>query len=918
MSVFWETGTENTDHILDAFNYADNIEVFLHDQELRFPVFPCCYDWKDGLLSTTYDIDGVVLELNQLAGLKLHLPFINLPPATPNTVKNQYHFLKKHLPLSECSQAVIKAIKNIHGLCLGQTTGGYFLNVSIVPRDLQAGHHLTLTPTVAPAQAIDMFNALRAQFSRALRALEKNDMGRESVQKNHLADPSKFNLLEQDQHFILGVLDEALQMVDTLPDVRLMITLTQFGQKSPSVLDFDAMVDEDQLAAVSVHIAVNLVPKDPRLHVLWSRYGLEETVGNRGSLFPALSMGECSNFQSTLDGRAPNPGMDWKNVLLKGVEGRGTLQFLQMYTDSPHTHLSMPYKHPVSGVVTTCNLLHHEVNKAMHVRAMRYIELMEDLMVKFVRPLSCRLEAVKLFKPQQLPDILNPEHIFCDAALMKMLRDVPIIVPFVDGTDGKGILHIIRHTISYLTAMLNDNYQTRKGRGGFEAAWRCYQAELALEELIYGHPLSSFDDQLSQILGTSAVRSKSLTRQRGFLGLDDWNGATSDVCCPPLSNWTKDQRNMLRIQRIFQLAESLEAAPSAVGEKMWMVLLGDMYREPQENIPVAELKAVEPPSFANVVGANQAERFIEMVADKNIFPFPHTFDVAKKMVTQAGLDPHRCLQLGLESLKLRWFPYIRIWEQKHPRASWDRKSFIEIYTKDREAQMVSRVALVKGFVLVEMERRGLCFKKKLDKYRELGMPWLERCMLRLPDTLNPAKEKVKVLVFLSCVALLENNEYVDFKAMDKIRKELLLTMARMQELLLLSKYILQKRTPFTLWRLHETIPTRMPNPTEARLLHPPPAKKARVEDETQQDKEDVQAVDEAPEETEVKKKRVRFLPPSSRTRWSPEEMALIPLDPDIRQQQAYQTYLRACEDKHLPARTYKAFRVKRTAMMRDQ
>ena len=88
-----------------------------------------------------------------------------------------------------------------------------------------------------------------------------------------------------------------------------------------------------------------MVAKDPDTHLLFSRYELQELVGVKGALFITLGMHETTNFQSNLD----NSGMDVSKELLDVLTEHGKITFLQLYVDSPHTHLSMPYKHPVWG-----------------------------------------------------------------------------------------------------------------------------------------------------------------------------------------------------------------------------------------------------------------------------------------------------------------------------------------------------------------------------------------------------------------------------------------------------------------------------------------------------------------------------------------------------------------------------------------
>ena len=286
------------------------------------------------------------------------------------------------------------------------------------------------------------------------------------------------------------------------------------------------------------------------------------------------------------------------------------------------------------------------------------------------------------------------------------------------------------------------------------------------------------------------------------------------------------------------------------------------------------------------------------------------FDTAKELVRQSGGNVAECLRLGLE---LRWFPHIRLWQTKNPRASWDRKSVVQFFVEGKEVSVGTRVAIMQGHVLQELERRGLVYHSKLERYRDQGMPWLQRCMVRVARSLQDDKQVLDVLTFLSCIALLENNDFVDFKALGELVRALPFSMARMQELLLLSKFMLPKGTPFKLWKLRDTIPTRLP-PREAKppAQQPPPAHPE--EQAHQQEEEDVQGLEEAEEPARVKKHLPRFFPPNTKTRWSTVELSFLHLDPALTHRQAYSLYLKDVEERALPARTFKSFLLKRQSM----
>ncbi len=206
-------------------------------------------------------------------------------------------------------QSFLLELQRVHGCCLTQTAGGYFVNVSLVPRDLQAHSHPTFSATIAPIKAAKPINMIHSAFVTALRGLGSREIPRDSVQKNSLANPSKFNILTRDQRFLLGLMDGAVQAVDADPNVRFLLSLSLFGQKSRDSLDFGAWVDVDHIICASVHLACTIRPvTDSGLHVMWSRSGLEEWVGDRG----------CSNqhsaCQSVQTSRATSTAGRWMCV----------------------------------------------------------------------------------------------------------------------------------------------------------------------------------------------------------------------------------------------------------------------------------------------------------------------------------------------------------------------------------------------------------------------------------------------------------------------------------------------------------------------------------------------------------------------------------------------------------------------------
>lgn len=75
----------------------------------------------------------------------------------------------------------------------------------------------------------------------------------------------------------------------------------------------------------------------------------------------------------------------------------------------------------MSGVIATCDLLHHELTKAIYSRAVEYMEHIEDLEAKMVKPLSCLLEQVTLFKTGDCPTVVDPEALLSDQCLRDLV-----------------------------------------------------------------------------------------------------------------------------------------------------------------------------------------------------------------------------------------------------------------------------------------------------------------------------------------------------------------------------------------------------------------------------------------------------------------------------------------------------------------
>lgn len=228
------------------------------------------------------------------------------------------------------------------------------------------------------------------------------------------------------------------------------------------------------------------------------------------------------------------------------------------------------------------------------------------------------------------------------------------------------LLLVLTHMVQELRTLFHAN----AGKGGFEASWQAYQLELALEEVFYDHPLAPRDAQLSAALGSCTTREMSLTHWRGKIGMSEYSAVASGNVPPPLSNWTRDELQVTRIERIWELCESLSAGDGVVGEALVLVFFKDLFKT-NKDLPLANMKRDQKPP-GPVKGALTLENMTSDLAVRDSFPSPFVFARARQLVRGAGKDVAKCLLLGFQALQIRWFPDIKYRDiRKHKVLTWN-------------------------------------------------------------------------------------------------------------------------------------------------------------------------------------------------------------------------------------------------------
>ncbi|XDV14249.1 hypothetical protein PO909_002425 [Leuciscus waleckii] len=248
--------------------------------------------------------------------------------------------------------------------------------------------------------------------------------------------------------------------------------------------------------------------------------------------------------------------------------------------------------------------------------------------------------------------------------------------------------------------------------------------------------------------------------------------------------------------------------------------------------------------FGRLVDCRTVSEFArEVVGRRNAFGYL-TFGHAIQMVTAMSYDPAHCFSLGLSGY--RFFPSIKYWdEHRHLKAKWNFTDFVELHQPAEIPSAAARAASYLGDVCAKLDELGLSYSRNLVKYREHGMPWLERCIERLPRGM-PKYRAITALAFLSCVGLIQNGDYVCFNKLAELERALPVTQRHLQELQ----------------------DTRPPTSTS-------PGGKGEKEEE------------EVIEEQIIERIELTSVPASTNSRWTNLEVSYIDPDPALSHNKAY-------------------------------
>lgn len=905
---FLKVAKENSISFCSTFLKYKDVHSFLHRSEGGF-ISTRCVNATFGeiycLMQSNLDIDGVVLEMKALTAIKFPVFYMNLLPRGDGSIISMYPILKKHIDITQYQRTSFSLLKMCNGIQLFSSFG-WQVNLALIPLpnidssfDLPSALNYKLF-------ANQYFNRVKSTFQNNLLKLSPKELCKDTFKKNSIFDVSKWRVLAKDQSFVMAILDKTLIACQAPPHHRISIVAFRFGERDSVQIQLATDFCLELVTSLTTHIAVTFKSIDDKIHFFWSRDGIQKLVGFRGSLLPVLSFRDCCNFQTNLDGRPNDISDELRNVCMHP----NNLRFLQLYADSPHMHCSA--KHPLSGLIATCNLLHPKSTAHLSRLCDDYLSVCRENCHKLGEAMPMRLEVVVSL--DDIPSVLIAKEIINLEHLELLMDKYPMVVPFQETVIYCGqrlsfisfikkIAELIFHTLVKLK-------EENNGLGKMLPSWEAYQYELCNEMLWWGKLNSYTDAILSRNLGPGdGKNNRSVTFEYGFLCLESSSDCALDESSPPpLHHWTTLKSQIERIQRLFSFGDFLSCNDIILGTRVVLLLIEDIKysRDESHMIPslTHDLRQASVPSWASCILSVSAEQLCKDLSRADIFHFPFTFGRALEMMKGEKKDIANILLAGLNHLNVKYFPCYRIKRG----FKWTNWQVLKILYGDLFAETNTYdVKLLTANIINEMEKENLVFRSKFIN-ANAEFPWVFETCQRLRGLELGQENLLRVLTFVTCVCLIQNGYYVNFSSLLAYVKELPITQQELQMLKVLSVFFLRGPMAKRIYRIYEDIPHKFDCSK--------PFEKSGTDIEENEIENanlplEVPVVEKEPEEQNIQHVPARHVPARLFLPWNTFEMNI--LHDIIRKgknsyQIMYKDYVNECKRRGIPDRTFNAFR----------
>ncbi|MCG8068404.1 MAG: hypothetical protein JAY84_11115, partial [Candidatus Thiodiazotropha taylori] len=912
-----DTAIENGLAFVEAFDASGDVLTFLRREDY-IPIRCTTVERFEQELCVSFstDVDGVVIEWNNTVGIGMPIGHLQIVAKRP--MRQIYGMLKKHLDLRSFSESARQSLKSACGVQLFYDSSGWETWLGFLPKP-QSG--VVLSSAIIETVALRSLTELKLLLESKLRGLVGRGVAKNSLAKNNLFDIRNLRILPDDQEVILSVFDDALDCMDIgSANLEKILFSFRFGDRCGKEPVRLAIAQRASVEKITAHIAVSVSATAPALDVehpielFWSKQGLQQVFGRRGTLITAYSFSECGNYQSNLDGKMLHISPDLRSV----CTDPGSLNFVQLYADTPHVYPRCRF-HPVSaGVFLIDGLLKQRAQ--VDQDAVSYMQTIRNNFEQ-LSSIECRLEFVVTLS--DVPDCIRAESLIEENKLRLLLEKYPLLVPF----SHEHFVDRLRVIGQYLTSVLDKSFEECRGTGDSRAVWQTFQYELAVEKMLYGHPLCHLSRIYSINLGPGVdYPSRSKTDSNGFLSLEDFFSCCVDEYShPPAAVYSKSVCVQRQLSKTFGIADLVAGGAALLGKRLVLILLRDLFEVGTvhgtfDAFQLSMKADGRPGAQLRIVGGTTTETLVDSIASASKAKYPMVIACLVRVLRRKGVDVHGALRAGLRELKLGYFPAVRSYDaQKHEGLYWNWTFglWVILDVENCPAEAERMASYLTPLVVKNLETLQLCHASTL---RDRKLPWVKPCIEKLEDLKLSNESMVTVLTFITCIARLMDGHFIDYYQLGRLESNLPrpVTQRLLQSRQIQDKFLMNNFNRFRLWRLHHSLPftlTSEPNtkPASSTTTEPSPLNKDSNVVESLEPIGAIGAEGDLQQE-EFGATELKHLPANYQKRWAPTELALLAelkeTGTNLTKRSLFVEYQKACRSAGIPDRSFVAFKKK--------
>lgn len=196
-----------------------------------------------------------------------------------------------------------------------------------------------------------------------------------------------------------------------------------------------------------------------------------------------------------------------------------------------------------------------------------------------------------------------------------------------------------------------------------------------------------------------------------------------------------------------------------------------------------------------------------------VMRYPHVSQRHAKILLDKGYDLVNVLASGIHYLELNYFPRMRSYDSnRNVIIKWKGMECVEILHGNGEKSLELKSAEMTMEVLSYLVNRKVCYEKTvLPLQSTTRLPWMVNVLHKVKGLYKSDVELLRICLYVTCVAMIQNRMYVDFRKFAEINHDLgPRVVFKLIQVEVLGKIPLSNMNLFKVYRLHESLPFKMP------------------------------------------------------------------------------------------------------------